>query len=224
VERVPEPELMLAPEQARAYADADFEAAHSHCVATLFERLRPLPERGRAVDLGCGAADITLRVARGLPAWMFDGLDGARAMLDCGWQAVREASLEGRVALHERLLPVADWPAAPYDLVFSNSLLHHLPEPGILWSAAAAAGRPGAPLFVMDLHRPESAGQVRALVEQYAADEPELLRRDFEASLFAAYRADEVREQLAAAHLEGLEVEVVSDRHWIAWGTLPEPR
>ena len=221
MDRVPEPELMLDPDQARAYAEADFDAPHSHCVQTLFERLLPLPEQGRAVDLGCGAADITLRVARELPGWTFDGLDGSPAMLDCGSRAVSEAALEDRVVLHERLLPVADWPAASYDLVFSNSLLHHLPDPAVLWSAATMLGRPGAPLFVMDLLRPDSAEQVRALVAQYAGEEPELLRRDFEASLFAAFRIDEVREQLAAANLGGVGVEVISDRHWIAWGTLP---
>ena len=39
MDRVPEPELMLDPDQARAYAEADFEAPHRHCVKTLFERL-----------------------------------------------------------------------------------------------------------------------------------------------------------------------------------------
>jgi hypothetical protein len=72
----------------------------------------------------------------------------------------------------------------------------------------------------MDLQRPESAAEVEALVRCYASEEPELLRRDFEASLFASYRAGEVREQLADAGLDRLCVEVVSDRHWIAWGDL----
>jgi len=38
--------------------------------------------------------------------------------------------------------------------------------------------------------------------------------------LLAAYRPDEVRQQLARAGLEDLTVEVVSDRHMIVWGTL----
>ena len=54
-----------------------------------------------------------------------------------------------------------------------------------------------------------------------SAGEPEVLRRDFEASLCAAYTPDEVREQLEVRDLGGLSVEVVSDRHWIAWGALP---
>lgn len=221
MQRVPEPELMLDPEQARAYAEADFEEAHSHCVALLLDRLGPCDDAGLALDLGCGAADITLRVARALPNWTFDAIDGSRAMLDCGEQAVIGAGLAERVRLHEALLPVVALPGGPYDLLFSNSLLHHLPDPSVLWSTCSEAGRPGTPVFVMDLLRPDSAAQVNELVARYAADEAPLLQRDFEASLFAAYRIDEVRAQLAAACLDALQVEAVSDRHWIAWGALP---
>ena len=177
-----------------------------------------------ASQMGCGAADITLRVARALSNWTFDGVDGSRAMLDCGEQAVSDAGLAERVRLHECLLPTPDLPGAPYDLVFSNSLLHHLPDPTVLWSTCIEAGRPETPLFVMDLLRPDSPAQVAELVRSYAAEESDLLRRDFEASLFAAYRIDEVREQLSAAGLGALQVEAVSDRHWIAWGALPGTR
>jgi hypothetical protein len=48
-----------------------------------------------------------------------------------------------------------------------------------------------------------------------------VLQRDFYLSLCAAYTPDEVRAQLADAGLGHCELEVVSDRHWIAWGRLP---
>jgi len=220
VQRIPEPELMVDPEQVRAYAEADFEVPHAHCAALLVDRLAPLRASGAALDLGCGAADITLRVARALPGWTFDGVDGSAPMIDFGRRVTAAAGLEGRVRLHELRLPAEALPESAYGLLFSNSLLHHLPAPEILWSAVRAAGAPGAQVFVMDLQRPESAAEVEALVRCYASEEPELLRRDFEASLFASYRAGEVREQLADAGLDRLCVEVVSDRHWIAWGDL----
>ena len=47
-----------------------------------------------------------------------------------------------------------------------------------------------------------------------------MLRSDFYNSFLAAYRLGEVEEQLAQAGLEGLRVEAVSDRHFIAWGRL----
>jgi SAM-dependent methyltransferase len=222
VERVLEPELMLDPEQARAYAAGDFEAPHSHCVALLLDRLGPLAPSGLAVDLGCGPADISLRLLRRLPGWSCIGIDASPAMLALGRAAAREAGLEARLALHERRLPTGGLPGAPFDLVLSNSLLHHLPDPAVLWSTAIAAARPGAPLFAMDLHRPDSLAEVRDLVARHASREPEVLRRDFEASLRAACTIEEVRDQLARAGLRHLEVERVSDRHWIAWG-VPRP-
>jgi SAM-dependent methyltransferase len=225
VERVPEPELMLEPEQARAYAAADFEVPHARCVELLLARLGPLAERGAAIDLGCGPADITLRLARRLPGWQLVGVDGSPAMLGLGREAVRAGVLEDRVRLLERMLPLGGLPdaldGAPFDLVFSNSLLHHLAAPAALWTTARAVARPGARLFVMDLLRPDSPEQVRALVERHAAGEPAVLRRDFEASLYAAYTVAEVERQLEAAGLEAVRVESVSDRHWIAWGPLP---
>ncbi len=54
----------------------------------------------------------------------------------------------------------------------------------------------------------------------YAGDEPELLKRDFRDSLFAAFEPAEVRAQLVEAGLEYLEVAMVSDRHLVVSGHL----
>ena len=59
------------------------------------------------------------------------------------------------------------------------------------------------------------------LVETYAIDAPEVLRRDFRNSLFAAYTIPEVQDQLSKAGLGGLTVNAVSDRHLAVQGQLP---
>ncbi|MFN8027415.1 MAG: hypothetical protein U0W40_13990 [Acidimicrobiia bacterium] len=60
-----------------------------------------------------------------------------------------------------------------------------------------------------------------ALVAQYAAGEPDVLVEDFRASLRAAYRPDEVEEQLAGAGLaHNLAVEAIGDRHLVVSGVL----
>ena len=107
-----------------------------------------------------------------------------------------------------------------FDGAISNSLLHHLQEPGVLWETLKENVRPGAPVFVMDLLRPESRSEAEALVETYSGDEPDVLRRDFFLSLCAAYRVDEIEQQLTAAGLSHLTVEVISDRHWVVFGRL----
>jgi len=220
--RIPEPELMLDPEQARAYAAADFAEPHERFVALLRSKLPALPAAGSALDLGCGPGDPTLRLARALPGWQIEGVDGSPAMLALARDAALRAGLAERVRFHAALLPGP--PAAlagrRFELVLSNSLLHHLADAAVLWESLGAFAAPGGAVFVMDLMRPASIEEARDLVARHAADEPELLRRDFFRSLCAAYRPDEARGQWLRAGLGALACEVASDRHWIAWGHL----
>jgi trans-aconitate methyltransferase len=218
--RIPEPELMLDTAQARAYASADFAAPHQRCIDLLLDTHRDLPQDGTALDLGCGPGDVTLRLARALPAWSIDALDGSPAMLALARDAATRAGVQSRVCFCEVVLPSDGPPRTRYDLLFSNSLLHHLDRPAVLWSAVTRWGRTGAFVFVMDLLRPSSDAEARTLVDRYAAAEPDVLRHDFYHSLRAAYEPAEVREQLAEAGLVDLALEVVSDRHFIVWGRL----
>lgn len=220
MDRVPEPELMLEELQARAYASADFEEPHNRFVELLEERIVGLRRTGIALDLGCGPGDISIRFSRAFPGWTVDAVDGSPAMLELGHQAAARAGLESRVRFHEVVIPSGPPPHRCYDLVFSNSLLHHLGDPASLWSSARGWAAADGFLFVMDLIRPESPDRVRELVDRYASAEPEVLRRDFYNSLLAAYRPSEVRAQLREASLGHLELEVVSDRHFVVWGPL----
>ena len=219
MERRPEPELMLDDEQARADAEANFSEPHEHFVDLFAERF-PGPVGGLVLDLGCGPGDVSLRFAARHPACMVHGIDGAPAMLAAGAELRRRHPAGPRVSLAQGLLPAAAGPGAPYDTIISNSLLHHLHDPRVLWDVILRDGAPGAAVFVMDLCRPESQEQVRTLVAQHAADAPEVLRRDFEYSLHAAFTPDEVRAQLDEAGLDRFRVEQVSDRHLVAWGRL----
>ncbi len=219
LERIPEPELMDDPAQARAYAEADFSEPHQAFVEH-FRRRFPAFAGGKVVDLGCGPADVTLRFAQAYPRAYLLGVDGAQAMLALAREAVVRAGLGERIRFAHLRLPT---PALPrgFDGVISNSLLHHLADPQTLWAAVRQAARPGAPVLVMDLMRPESDAELERLVAAYAAQAPDILGRDFRNSLCAAYRPEEVEEQLAWAGLEAFSVEVVSDRHLLVWGTAP---
>lgn len=219
MDRVPEPELMNDPAQALAYASADFSEPHDAFVAR-FRRCFPDFARGEVIDLGCGPADVTIRFARAYPQVRVLGVDGAAAMLALGRQAVAAAGLVGRIRLAQVRLPAAKLPGSRHAALISNSLLHHLTDPGVLWDAVRAVAAPEAAVFVMDLLRPPSREAAAELVALHAADAPDVLRRDFFNSLLAAFRPHEVRAQLAAAGLSGLKVEVASDRHLIAYGRL----
>ncbi len=219
MERLPEPELMDDPAQALAYARADFSEPHEAFVRHFRERF-PGHAPARALDLGCGPADVTCRFARAYPHTAVLGVDGAPAMIEIGREAVERAGLARRVALVAGRLPGADLSAGAFDTVISNSLLHHLADPAVLWGAIRLYAAPRAAVFVMDLLRPASSAHARRLVDQYAAGETEILRRDFHNSLLAAFTVDEIRTQLDETDLP-FTVDVVSDRHVAIHGRAP---
>jgi len=218
--RTPEPELMLGQEQARAYSEADFEEPHSRFIELFAKSFPGEAAAGNVLDLGCGPADISLRFARAYPRARIDGVDGSETMLSLGKEAVCREGFEERIQLIHCTLPTMELPQKSYDGVISNSLLHHLQDPQVLWQTIKQFARSEAPVFVMDLMRPASEVQAEEFTETYVASEPEILKRDFYHSLKAAYRPDEIRTQLDEAGLNRFTVEMISDRHMIVWGNV----
>lgn len=206
-------------EQARAYAEADFEESNSLFVR-LFQEHFPDEKPKLFLDLGCGPADITIRLARIYPDAVFHAVDGSEAMLLFAKKGILDASLGKRIKLIKAFIPEDPLPVRHYDALISNSLLHHLKSPHALWKTITEHCRPEAPVLVMDLLRPESPEKAREIVNRYSASEPEILRRDFFNSLCASYTIDEVEKQLGLFGLEGLKVKQVSDRHLAVWGRL----
>lgn len=217
--RRPEPELMDDPAQALAYAQADFSEPHNRFIQEFKTRFGGA-FRGRVLDLGCGAADICIRFAAANPASTLLGIDGAEPMLALGRLAIERHGLAGRIELLRCRLPAADIPADRYDAVISNSLLHHLREPEVLWQSIRRHAAADGPVCVMDLLRPATEQQARRLVELHAADAPAILQRDFYHSLLAAYRPEEIEHQLAHAGMQALKVEVLDQHHLLVSGRL----
>jgi SAM-dependent methyltransferase len=217
--RTPEPELMDDPDQALAYAEADFSEGHQRFADEVAARFPELASgTGALLDLGCGPGDVTVRVARACPGWAVTGIDGADEMLELAQARVDRERLAGRVRFERMVLPADELADRRYGAVVSNSLLHHLDDPAVLWATAATCARPGVPIAVMDLVRPATRADLDRLVGTYATEAPEVLRADFRNSLAAAYRLDEVAGQLAAAGLGHLAVEQVTDRHLLVAG------
>lgn len=219
MERVPEPELMDDAAQADAYARADF-AGVNQAFVDRFVATFPTLKRGRMLDLGCGPADIPIRLARTLPGLEIVAVDGSEAMLREAERALGAAGLSCRVRTHRATLP-ARVSGGPFEAVISNSLLHHLHDPMVLWKAVIDAAQPNAAVLVVDLFRPESEEAARRIVETHAAEEHPILKQDFYNSLLAAFTPDEVRAQLEECGLEALDLEVTSDRHLAVFGRAP---
>lgn len=219
--RVTEPELMTDEEQARAYALADFEEPHEAFVSD-FKRVFTGRDPGSYVlDLGCGPGDVSIRFARAFPNCEVHGIDGSETMLRFGVVLLdRAPGARRRVRLVRGMLPDAKPPRETYDAVISNSLLHHLPDPSVLWRSVRRFAKSGGTVFVKDLTRPKSESQAREMTKQYVGKEPDILKEDFYNSLLASFEPDEIRDQLTAEDLD-FAVEQIGDRHVIVYGLIP---
>jgi cyclopropane fatty-acyl-phospholipid synthase-like methyltransferase len=206
------------PEQAAAYAAADFSEENQGFVER-FEEYFPGFSSGDVLDAGCGPADIPIRFSRRYSSCHLTAVDASPAMIRLAHQAVSDAGLEDRITVRcERFEAIPG--ANVFDAVLSNSLLHHLSNPLQFWHKLRQLVKPGAPVMVMDLLRPDSPEAAQAIVDRYAAGAPAILRRDFFNSLMAAFTEDEVTTQLARMNLTRLLIDVIDDRHWVVGGTI----
>lgn len=219
MQRELEPELMEDPEQVIAYAEADFEKPHGEFIQRLKAFVNEPKFSGKVLDLGCGSGDISRRFAKAFPLCTIDAVDGSSAMIDYGINSIRP-ELKARLNFIHGKLPAAELPAVHYDIIISNSLLHHLPNPQILWQVVKKYSTSGTRIAIMDLLRPGTANMAKTLVEMYAATEPKILQRDFYCSLLAAFTMEEIHKQIAQAGLS-LTVEQISDRHVFVSGIMP---
>jgi ubiquinone/menaquinone biosynthesis C-methylase UbiE len=219
-ERQPEPEYMDDAGEAQAYAEADFNDVNQAFAERVVEHAGPAARR-EAADLGTGPGDISILIARLRPGWHITAIDAAPAMLALARAAIDRAGLGGAITLLHADAKATALPGGAFDLIFSNSLLHHVTDTASLWREIRRIARPRASFFMRDLARPASSEQARALVEQHAGTESALLREEFYRSLLSAYTVDEIGAQLAEAGLSGLSVRMVTDRHLDVFGRLP---
>jgi SAM-dependent methyltransferase len=217
MERVTEPELMDDEQQSIAYAKADFSTSNQLYVDSL---VHDFPTYLRTVvDIGCGPADVVIRLAKAAPHAAITAIDGSAPMIALGRTAARAAGVDDRLTLLHTRIPGPPPASQSFDAVLSKDLLHHLPDPRVLWNEVTRLGRPGAAVYVMDLVRPDSEETARAMVKEGAGSEQPILQHDFYQSLLAAFTMDEVRAQVATAGLD-LTVAPIGVRHMLIKGTL----
>ena len=127
MERVLEPEVMDSEEEAREYDAMDFSQADR----SFAEHAARLVGDGQVsiVDLGCGPCGIAILMAELLPNARFVCVDLAGSMLELAQVKLARLGLSERVTLLHADVKATGLPAGSFDLVMSNSTMHHLPEP-----------------------------------------------------------------------------------------------
>ena len=221
MKRTPEPELMQIPSQVRAYADADFSRSDSMVVNSLEKYLkkvgRTLNQNDLVLDMACGPGNIAERIAKNWPSVNVVGIDGSKEMLNeaenkLAKNPTKNLSYElieiNSIATGEIIFPFKA------DVLVSNSALHHFHDPYCFWGALKKLGKTECIHIHRDLIRPTSLEKAFDLKEKHLSNSPEILKKDFHASLKASFTVEEVSQQLVDAGLSQLEVFQVDELYF----------
>ena len=211
MDRVLEPEVMDTAEEAAEYDAMDHAAVNRRFCEDL---LAAEPDPKRAADIGTGTALIPIELCRQHPRVRVVAADLAEHMLAKAKENVKAAGLDDRIELVKVDAKASGLQKGGFDVVMSNSIIHHIPDPSKAFADMLALVAPGGLLFVRDLERPEDDAAVQKLVDTYAANETKKARDLFEASLRAALRIDELATMLSPLGVGSAAISRTSDRHW----------
>jgi ubiquinone/menaquinone biosynthesis C-methylase UbiE len=211
--RTLEPEVMDTADDAEEYDAMDFNEPDTRFADAAVILLGAAPG-GRVLDVGTGTAKIPVLLLARRPDVAVLAVDMADQMLRVAAQNLARAGLDRACTLAKMDAKALAVAAASFDLVLSNSLAHHLPEPLDLFRELARVVKPAGGVLVRDLIRPESEADARALVSRYGSSDSARQKQLFFDSLCAALTLDEVREMVKTAAIEGATVVRASDRHW----------
>jgi ubiquinone/menaquinone biosynthesis C-methylase UbiE len=226
--RTLEPEVMDTVEEAEDYNAMDHSAVNRVFAGDLMAACQNRPEFAlnpgppqivHVLDVGTGTALIPIELCQQwqyyeMDNWRVMAIDLAEEMLKLARKNVDRAGLTDRISLQRvdsKALPFDD---GAFDVVMSNSIIHHIPEPIDCMKEMWRVLKPRGMLFVRDLYRPESSEVVESLVNQYAGSESLRQQQLFRQSFHAALTIEEVRSLADACGLTRFNCRMTSDRHW----------
>jgi ubiquinone/menaquinone biosynthesis C-methylase UbiE len=213
ISRILEPEVMDDPAEAIAYDAMDFSDVNqdfANLVASTYPKVT-----ARVLDLGTGTARIPILLAQQCPQWRIDAVDLAPSMLAVGQKNVAIANLIDQITLHLADSKQLPWDDQTFDVIMSNSLIHHLPDPLPCFREMRRLLKPNGAIVVRDLFRPESVAIIDQIIEgvndaQFDTNQLKLFRD----SLFAAFTLEEVKTMAEQSGLSPAKIEQSSERHW----------
>lgn len=209
--RVLEPEVMDTPEEANDYDAMDHSTVNRVFVADF---LLAWDGHNPVLDVGTGTAQIPIELCRQHAKAQVVAIDLAEHMLAVGRGNVQRAGFAERIRLEKvsgRGMPYRD---GSFPAVMSNSIIHHIPEPGACIAEMVRVCSAGGTIFVRDLLRPGDQATLAHLVNTYAGDANDHQRRMFAESLHAALSLDEIQGCVATFGFARGSVTATSDRHW----------
>ena len=209
--RILEPEVMDTWLEATAYDAMDFESVN---MAFAKDAIDLDPHAIKVLDVGTGTARIPILMCQQRPQYLITAIDLAQSMLIIGQRNVEEAGLNQRIRLERVDSKRMPYPDLEFDMIVSNSLVHHVPDPLSLFQEINRLVRPGGAILIRDLIRPDNDIIVNNLVakigKEYDAHQQQLFRDSLNAALTLA----EVQELIDRVGLSQVKLSQSSDLHW----------
>jgi ubiquinone/menaquinone biosynthesis C-methylase UbiE len=218
LDRVLEPEVMDDWQEATAYDAMDFSAVNRDFALTA---IGLHPHAVRVLDIGTGTAQIPIVLCQEKSCYQVLGVDMAQSMLILGRRNIEAAGLLQQIRLEladGKSLPYPNW---EFDMVLSNSLVHHLPDPQSFFQEVARLVKPNGAVLIRDLLRPDSLAEIDSLAETLreqivteAGDYGPRQNQLFRDSLAAAFTLAEIQDLVSNAGMTDYQLSQTSDRHW----------
>jgi ubiquinone/menaquinone biosynthesis C-methylase UbiE len=213
LQRILEPEVMDSPAEAISYDAMDFTEVNNAFAQAAIAIAQPLAQ-GLMLDAGTGTARIPTVIARQQPQWQIIGIDLAKSMLELGKRNIEQAGLQAQIQLECIDAKQMPYPDAYFDMVISNSIVHHLSDPIPFFRELQRVLKPNGSIFLRDLSRPDNLEILNDLVDSIGSEYDEEQKRLFRDSLHAAFTFDEIQAIAAAAGITDTKIYQSSDRHW----------
>ena len=197
-------------EQAYAYANADFSNSNELFLEKLFE-FCSITDETKILDVGCGDGEIPIEIYKKTKS-KITVLDGSSAMLDEFLKKMSANNIND-IKIIQRRYEDTYLSEQSFDILISNSVLHHVKSPKKFWEKSFNLVRQQGQIVLMDLFRPSNQHELLTILDKYGGNNPVLLN-DFENSLRAAYTPYEVEVQLSSFLSISSSVKAISDRHF----------
>lgn len=152
-ERIPSMEGVEDPEVSAAYEWVTRMPQMRWIRRFVISQTAVLQDHGKAVDLGCGAGQLVLELARKTPGLHVTGIDLSEKMLSDARMSAKLAGLEDRVDFRLGNVGEIPFPDQSLDLVISTASLHHWTDPVKVLNEIDRVLKPGGAFYILDLRR-----------------------------------------------------------------------
>lgn len=148
MQRVLEPEVMDTWKEAIEYDAMDFTEVNTAFAQRAIELGC---KSGLVLDAGTGTARIPILICQQCPQLQVIGIDLAQNMLLIGSKNVLQAGLEKQITLELVDSKDLPYPDGQFEMVISNSLVHHLPDPLPFFLEIKRVLQPDGAILIRDL-------------------------------------------------------------------------